>query len=433
MFPLMAAFCLALTASAPAQEAVTTLAGTVLTSGAKDGPAVGALFGDPTGLAIDSGGDIYIADNANDTIRLLSAAGSVSTLAGRAGQFGTADGSGTNAFFNAPTGIVLAPNGLLYVTDTGNNTIRCVTSAGVVTTLVGPAGQYDAEGYGGEPGFLTRIPDTDGDSPQLNMPLGITADTSGTLYVADSGSHAIVKVTSAGETSVFAGTLDTWGTNDGIGIAAQFNGPVGVAFDNSGNLFVSDSANHTIRKITSSGSVSTWAGAPGVAGTNDGTGSIARFGKPAELRMDRNNNLYVVDSFYHTIRRISPGGVVTTVAGLGGSGGSANGVGGQARFLNPYGLAVDHNGNLRVSDTYNETIRFVYSEIAASLGPNPSGPGFLISWQAVPDDTYQVQFKNVAGGAWENLGAPVLATGSIGTQTDASASSQRLYRVKLMP
>ncbi len=420
---LMFAAGLALPVGAAAQEAVVTLAGSVLTSGTVDGPAATALFGDPTGLALDAGGNIYIADNQDHTIRFLSAAGVVSTLAGRAGQPGTADGTGTNAYFNSPTGIVLAPNGLLYVTDTGNNTIRCVTTSGVVTTLVGPPGEYG-------------ITNANGSSAPFNSPLGIAVDSSGVLYVADSGSHDIRKVTTAGVTTVFAGSRDVWGTADGTGTTAQFNGPVGLAFDSTGNLFVSDSANHTIRKITTNGVVTTWAGLAGVAGTADGTGSAARFGKPAEMKMDRNNNLFVVDSFYHTIRRISPGAVVTTVAGLGGSGGSANGTGSAARFFNPYGLAIDHNGNLRVSDTYNETIRFVYNPIATSLSKK-SGEGLVLSstGRPSPNDTYQVQFKELTAGAtWQNLGGLVTPTGSIGTQTDNSTvANQRIYRVKLMP
>jgi NHL repeat len=401
---------------------VTTLAGSVLTSGSADGPAASALFGDPTGLALDAAGNIYVADNQNNTIRKLSAAGQVTTLAGRAGQMGSADGTGTNASFNSPSGIILAPNGYLYVTDTGNNTIRAISTGGVVTTLAGLAGQVGAT-------------NADGSLARFSSPLGLAVDADGTLYVADSGNHLIREVTSTGVVTTFAGLAGVWGTSDGLGTNALFNGPVGLAFDSAGNLFVSDSANHTIRKINSGGSVTTWAGLAGVDGTADGVGNAARFGKPAELKMDRGNDLFVVDSFYHTIREISPTAVVTTVAGQGGQGGSANGLGGAARFFNPYGLAIDHNGNLRVSDTYNQTIRFVYAPIPASLSRDPSGSGFVISWQAVSGDTYQVEYRDQStGDAWQNLGGPVTVNSSIGTLTDTSTgSSQRAYRVKLLP
>jgi hypothetical protein len=227
-----------------------------------------------------------------------------------------------------------------------------------------------------------------------------------------------------------------WGTNDGSGNAALFNGPVGIAIDGRTNLFVSDSDNHTIRKITPSGSVSTWAGTPGVDGTNDSPGNAALFRKPGELKMDRNNNLYVVDSFNHTIRCITTNAVVTTVAGLAQNEGSTDGLGDQARFFNPYGLAIDHNGNLRIADTYNQTIRFVYAPIFASLNHGQTESNFIVSWEAVAGDSYQVQYKtSTMSAAWQDLGNPVTATNSIGSETDNSPlpGPQRFYRLKLMP
>jgi sugar lactone lactonase YvrE len=418
---VICAVALALPRPSRAQEAVTTLTGSVLTSGSVDGPAASALFGDPTGLAMDATGNIYIADNANNTIRKLSADGQVTTIAGLAGQAGSADGSGANALFNSPSGIVLAPNGYLYVTDTGNDTIRSVSTSGVVTTIAGSPGQL---GTTNAVGSLARF----------SSPLGIAVDATGLLYVADSGNHEIRLVTTAGSVTTFVGFATVWGSADGTGTNAMFNGPVGLAFDSTGNLFVSDSANHTIRKITSAGVVTTFAGLAGVDGTADGTGSAARFGRPAELKIDRASNLFVVDSFYHTIREISPAAVVTTVAGVAGTGGSANGLGNGARFFNPYGLAIDHNGNLRVSDTYNETIRFVYRPIPTSLSRNLAG-GFIVNWQAVSGDTYQVQYRDAStGGVWQNLGGSVTVNSSLGAQTDtATGSTQRSYRVKLLP
>jgi len=404
-------------------EGVTTIAGAVLTSGSADGPVATARFGDPAGLDIDATGNLYIADNANHTIRKLTPSGMVSTLAGAAGQFGSRDATGTNALFDGPSGIVLAPNGLLYVTDTGNNTIRCITTGGAVTTLAGSSGQSGAT-------------NATGSAARFNSPLGIAVDKSGTLYVADSCNHLIRKVTAAGVVTTLAGAAGVWGAVDGTNSAALFNSPAGVAVDSVGNVFVSDSNNHAIRKITPLGLVTTWAGQLGVDGNVDGTGNGALFSKPGELKIDRNNTLYVVDAFNHTLRRIDTNAVVTTIAGVAGNSGSQDGLGQQARFFNPYGLAVDHNGNLRVADTYNETVRFAYSTIAASLSSAANGNGFVISWQAIAGDTYQVQYKNMTNGStWQNLGAIVTASASIASQTDNSVSStsQRLYRVKLLP
>ncbi|HZV34041.1 MAG TPA: hypothetical protein VFB72_05645, partial [Verrucomicrobiae bacterium] len=301
-----------------AQEVVTTLTGTVLVSGGSNGPMATALFSDPAGLAMDAAGNVYIADNQNHAIRKLSTNGIVSTFAGKLGITASADGTGTNASFNNPSGIAIAPNGTLYVTDTGNNTIRSITTNAVVTTLAGLAGQ-------------TGTTNATGNLARFSSPLGIAIDDSGMIYVADSGNHTIRKVTVAGVVTTFAGSPGVWGTNDGSVGAALFNGPVGIALDSHTNLFVSDSNNHTIRKITPSGNVSTWAGVPGNDGTNDGNANAALFCHPGELKLDRNNTLYVVDSFNHTIRRISTNAAVTTVAGLGENEGSANGLGAQAR------------------------------------------------------------------------------------------------------
>jgi sugar lactone lactonase YvrE len=293
------------------------------------------------------------------------------------------------------------------VTDTGNQTIRAVSTNAAVTTLAGSPGQNGAT-------------NATGSFARFDTPLGIAVDPDGMIYVV----------------TTLAGSPGVWGTNDGIGSAALFNGPVGIALDDKTNLFVSDSNNHTIRKITPSGIVTTWAGTPGADGIVDGDRTAALFRKPADVKMDRNGNLFVVDSFNHTLRRIATNGMVTTVAGLASNSGSADGLGDQARLFNPYGLALDHNGNLRVSDTYNQTIRLAYAPITTSLARHASGNSFLITWQAIVGDVYQIQFKDPPlNSPWQNLGAPVTATNATGTALDSSTPSNngRFYRVELLP
>ncbi len=409
--------------SAIAQPMVTTtIAGSVSTSGANDGSGLAAQFSDPTGLAMDANGNLYLADNQNHTIRKLAPDATVSTLAGQSGVAGSADGTGTNALFSNPSGLVVDGTGNIYVTDTGNHTLRRISPGGAVVTLAGMAGE---SGPTNGPGNLARF----------NSPLGIALDKSGVLYVADSGNHAIREVTPAGMVTTLAGLLENWGSTDGTGGGALFNSPTGVAVDSAGNVFVSDSNNHTISKITPAGVVTTWAGLAGADGGADGTGAEARFEKPAELKVDRGDNLFVVDSFNHAIRRITTNAVVSTIAGLAGSGGSGDGLGSQARFLNPYGLAVDRNGNLRVSDTYNQTVRFLHAPIAAVLG-QAVGSGFpVISWAAVSGNTYQVQFQDSPAGSWQNLGGVVTVSGTSASLTDDSVpqAPQRFYRVLLAP
>lgn len=405
------------------QEQTMTLAGSVLRTGTEDGPAADALFHDPAGLAMDTNGNLYIADSQNHTIRKLSTNGMVTSFAGRPGHHGSADGTGTNAFFNCPTGIAVAANGALYVSDTGNCTIRHISTKGVVTTLAGTAGWAGAA-------------DSAGSLARFNAPLGIGVSSGGTIYIADSGNYTVRKMTLAGVVTTLAGLPGVWGSADGSGAAARFNGPVGIGVDASGNIFVSDANNYTIRRITPAGVVSTWAGLAGAEGSTDGKGNAARFGKPAELKIAPNGNLFVVDAFNGVIRQVDTNRVVTTVAGLAGKDGAMDGLGSLARFLNPYGLAVDHNGNLRVTDTYNETIRLVYNPITAWVGRNGDGSAVVIGWQGVVGGRYQVQYREeMDAGSWQNLGGTLIATNAACAQTDGSLpeTGRRFYRIVLLP
>lgn len=218
------------------------------------------------------------------------------------------------------------------------------TNTGSVTTLAGMApiaGSADAAGA----------------AARFHYPIGVAVDAAGAVYVADQSNHTIRKITAAGVTTTLAGLALSPGTADGSGAAARFKYPYGVAIDGAGMLYVSDQYNHTIRKITPAGVVTTLAGLPGYHGSADGAGSAARFHNPAGVAVDAAGNVYVADQSNHAIRKITPAGVVTTVAGQAFSPGSANGVGSNARFENPAGIAVDAAGMLYVADQDNRTIR----------------------------------------------------------------------------
>jgi sugar lactone lactonase YvrE len=324
---------------------VTTLAGSAGSDGSDDGTGSDARFNRPTGIALDRTGTLYVADSANHTIRNVTSAGVVNTFAGSAGSAGSTDGTGSDARFHEPRGIAIDSAGNLYVADLFNDTIRKITAAGVVSTLAGSA----KDDHGSNDGT--------GSDARFHAPRGVAVDSAGNLYVADSVNSTIRKVTSAGVVSTLAGLAGSDGTNDGIGSAAQFNFPRGVAVDSARNVYVADTYNHTIRKITPARVVSTLAGLGGTPGTNDGPGGSARFNLPYGLAVDSAGDLYVGDTDNHTIRKVTSAGVVSTLAGLAGLGGSADGTGGEARFESPNGLAVDSAGNLYVADTDNYTIR----------------------------------------------------------------------------
>jgi sugar lactone lactonase YvrE len=333
---------------------VTTLAGLAGSNGSSDGTGSAARFNYPSGVAVDGAGNVYVADRDNETIRKVTPGGVVTTLAGNAAianQWGSpiggyADGTGSAARFYSPSGVAADFAGNVYVADTGSFTIRKVAPGGVVTTLAGLAGsQGSADGTGG--------------AAQFNGPHGVAVDNATNLYVADTYNCTIRKVTASGVVTTLAGLAGSYGTNDGSGSAAQFNSPSGVAVDSAGNLYVADTGNHTIRKLTPSGVVTTLAGLTGSYGTNDGTGCAARFNGPTGVAVDSAGNVYVADSANDTIRKVTPGGVVTTLVGLAGSWGSADGTGSSAQFHNPSGLAVDGADNVYVADFYNFTIRKV--------------------------------------------------------------------------
>ncbi len=322
---------------------VTTLAGLAGNPGSFDGTGSGARFNSPSGVAVDNNGNVYVADSLNYTIRKVSSSGAVTTLAGLAGNPGSIDGTGSGARFYYPAGLTRDGSGNLYTSDYKNNTVRKITSAGVVTTVAGLAGVQGSN-------------DGTGSNARFSLPDGIAVGADGNVYVADSGNHIIRRVTTAGVVTTLAGLAGNQGSIDGNGGDARFRGPEGIAADSAGNLYVADTLNWIIRKIDTSANVTTLAGLAG-AGSADGIGSQARFYGPTGVAVDKNGIVYVVDQMNDTVRKISPGGVVTTIAGSPGLVGSADGTGGDARFNLPIGVAVDNAGNLYISDTLNYTVR----------------------------------------------------------------------------
>ena len=205
-----------------------------------------------------------------------------------------------------------AAGSFLYVADTQNDTIRKVSATGVVTTLAGSAGIVGSEdGTGG----------TNGDA-RLDKPKGVAVDSDGLVFVADTNNNTMRRIDLTGAVSTLAGSAGS-GSEDGTGKAARFNAPASVAVGGDGNIYVADNNNQTIRRITPAGAVTTYAGLPGTSGSADGTGGVARFNYPAGLTVDGDGALYVGDSANDTIRKITPNpngidGDVTTLAGLAG-------------------------------------------------------------------------------------------------------------------
>lgn len=294
-------------------------------SGEVRAAATSTLFNDPRGIVVDSAGNMFVADRGNYVIRKITPDGNVTTFAGSVGNPGGTNGTGTNARFSGPIGLAIDAADNLYVGD--GNWIRKITPAAVVTTLAGQPNAGSADGTG--------------TAAQFFYITGMAIDVVGNLYVADGLNNTIRRVTPAGVVTTFAGKAGTTGSADGTGAAAQFNYPVGVALDLAGNLYVTDGQNNTIRKITGSRVVTTLAGSAGNAGSTDGTGTAARFYYPWGIAVDQDSgNLFVSDASNSTIRMITPAGVVTTIVGLAGSAGNADGAGSTARLNTPYQIVL---------------------------------------------------------------------------------------------
>lgn len=339
-------------------QVVTTLAGS--TGGFADGTGAAAKFYYPYGVATDAAGNVYVADTFNNKIRKITQSGEVSTFAGS--TYGFADGIGAAAQFIHPYGVATDNAGNLYVADSGNSKIRKITPAGVVSTLAGST-----------PGSVDGV----GTIAQFNSPTGVATDAAGNVYVADLNNNKIRKITPAGVVTTLAGS-GIYGFANGTGMVAQFNYPLGVATDAAGNVYVADSNNNKIRKITPMGVVSTLAGSS-LGGFADGTGALAMFKGPIGVATDAAGNVYVGDQLNNRIRKITPAGVVSTLAGRIQQG-FADGAGDLAMFDYPYGVATDTVGNVYVADQGNNKIRKIdqtlsvaQNEVASKITiyPNP--------------------------------------------------------------
>ena len=326
-----------------------TLAGS--RQGYVDAKGSAAEFHAPEGIAVDRNGNLYVTEYRNHTIRKIAADGTVTTIAGRHDTSGSMDGPGPEARFLHAHGVAVGEDLTVYVCDYGNHTIRKISPSGDVTTIAGKASQSGAaDGTGTEARFF--------------KPEGVAVGADGTLYVADTYNFTVRKISKNGDVSTLAGKAGTPGDADGQGSDSRFNMPLGVAVDGAGNLYVADAdfdqkptGNCTVRKISPDGNVTTLAGKAGVPGGADGKGANARFNRSVGIAVTRNGTVYVADTGAHTIRRISPEGEVTTLGGTFQVGGNADGVASAARFLTPQSIAVDEAGTLYIADTMNHRIR----------------------------------------------------------------------------
>lgn len=308
---------------------VSTFAGTGGV-GSDDGLGTMATFNQPTALASDAQGTVFVADAGNSCVRKITASGLVSTL----------NVSGIVPRFYAPNGIAVDSQGALYISSLIEHKIYKVTSSGTASIFAGTAC-----------GSCNGLINGSANVALFNYPAGIAINGQGDIYVADSRNNCIRKITQAGMVSTVAGS-GTYGYADGPAAMAEFKTPMGVAVDQSGTVYVADGGNNCIRKITPAGIVSTLAGST-TPGSVDGVGSIAKFSRPLGIALDSQGILYVTDYNNSCVRRIDSAGQVSTLAGLANMPGYSDGPGNMARFNGPYGIIASSQGQeLYVADNY---------------------------------------------------------------------------------
>jgi hypothetical protein len=391
---------------------VTTLAGWPGSAEVVNGTGRAARFDLPGGVRTDASGNIYVTDSYSNTLRMVTPAGVVSTVAGIAGTSGSTNGPVAVATFNGLAGVAVDSAGNLYLADDGNYLIRKI-SGGVVSTLAGTAG-------------------TRGDTGDLFYdPQNLAVDAAGNVYVADGMGNVVRKVTPAGAVSTLAGS-GTAGSLDGTGASAEFKDPTGITVDAAGNVYVADYGNNTVRKITPAGAVTTIAGVAGTAGSADGPLGVGLMNGPSGLGVDAAGNVYVADSFNDTIRMVSSSGYLSTVAGVAGDAENIDGLAGNARLDSPGDATVDSSGLVYVADTVNCTLRRIVPGVVSApaitaqpasldvnLGQNAT---FSVGVSGTAPFTYQWYFNGTALGG---------ATAAFYTVDDAQQSQAGSYSVSV--
>ncbi|MFF4012722.1 RICIN domain-containing protein [Streptomyces sp. NPDC001717] len=351
---------------------ISTLAGSRVAGLKGDNePALVAELNCPLGVAMDGTGTLYIADGENHRVRKVTTDGRISTVAGTGtAGFDGDDGPASTAPLNSPYAVAVDSAGALYIADHGNHRIRKITADGKISTVAGNG----TAGFAGDGGPANAA--------QLHNPCAVAVDGAGALHIADSGNHRVRKITADGKISTVAGTGSAGFSGDGgPASSAQLNSPYGLVTDSTGALYIADSGNHRVRKITADGKISTVAGT-GSAGFSgdDGPASSAQLNSPYGLVTDSTGALYIADSGNHRVRKITADGKISTVAGNGtgafdGDGGPAS----SAQLNHPLGLAVDCVDTLYIADHGNHRIRKITSPTMAGLPES----GTVVSWANV--------------------------------------------------
>jgi uncharacterized protein (TIGR03437 family) len=393
------------TSLALAQETINTFAGNGQAAYSGDGGAANAAAVNyPKGVAIDSAGNIYIADTNNFRVRRVSTTGTISTVAGNGANAYSGDGGqGAAASLSDVTGVAVDPTGNLYITDDSNRRIRKVSTSGVITTVAG----VGVQGYSGDGGPASAA--------MIGRAVALAFDTAGNLFYADSVNQVIRKIDTNGIITTVAGNgLEGFSGDGGPATAASMDFPIGVTVDGAGNIYIADGNNNRIRKVAG-GMITTVAGNGTGAFAGDGGQAVnASLNIPADVAVDLAGNLYIGDAGNNRVRVVSASGAISTLAGIDNNGYSGDGGPATAAMLNyPWGLAVSRTGTLYIGDRANSRIRTINQTIATgpvpSLVNNPAvnAASFVSGLAIAPGSIISIFGTNLSTGTASDLSAPL--------------------------
>lgn len=334
------------------------------------------------GVAVDASGNVYIADTQNHRIRKVTTTGVISTIAGTTQGFSGDGGPAVAAEFNNPTSIAIDGSGNLYITDWNNHRIRKIDVSGTITTIAGNG----TIGFSGDGGPAT--------SAQLNYPWGVAADFAGNVFIADFINWRIRKVSTTGTITTIAGNgIASYSGDGGLGTSASINKPRNVAVDGSGNVYIADQENNCIRKVNTSGIISTFAGNTVAGFSGDGgAATSAQLNWPSAVAADPSGNIYITDQNNDRIRKVNTSGIISTIGGNGVQGFSGDGgLATSAQLYYPLAITIDGANNIVFSDTYNQRIRTICqtscisglnesqnNSLQINVFPNPNNGSFKL-------------------------------------------------------
>jgi streptogramin lyase len=361
---------------------LSVIAGTGSPGAPIPGPATSSPMGAPYGVAVDSAGNVYIADINNDVIEKVTSSGTLSIFAGTGSPGAPIPGPATSSPLNLPRGIAVDSAGNLIIADSNNGVVEQVTPSGTLSIIAGTPGSYGPP----IPGPAT--------SSTMDAPTGVAIDSAGNLYIADEGRNQIYEVTPSGTLSIIAGTGGSGPPTPGPATNSEFYSPSSVAVDSTGNVYISDQGNNLIEKVTPSGTLSIIVGTPGSSGPpTPGPAVSSSLDNPLGVAIDSAGNLYIADQVNNVIEQVTPSGTLSIIAGSGRLGPAAPGPATSSPLRYPDAVAVDSRGSFYIADQSNSQIEKVTPSTPVTTTPAPAPPATGTAPAPAPAPTPTAQLR----------------------------------------